>query len=101
MTGVQTCALPIYAADIFYVLKSHPGQKARRLTAPRAAVAVDEQGRILPGGEVPRAVEGLQGCVPAAGDVALPVFLGGANVQQHRAGGSVILQNARVDVGAL
>ena len=56
---------------------------------------------IDPGGDAPRPAEGLERRVDAAGDVAFPVFLGGAHVQQHGAGDGAVFLDALIDIGAL
>ena len=70
-----------HAADIFHVGIAYPLQQTYRLPAPRPAVAVDEQGRILPCGDGLPSAQLLQGPVDAVEDVALPVLLGRAHVQ--------------------
>ena len=88
------------AADIFDIRVSYALQRTDRLSASGPAVTIGEHGGILMVDQAGHLVKGLQRHVFAAGDMALPVFLRRADIQQDRAGRGLIIFYTLTDVGS-
>ena len=88
------------AADIFDVGVSHAPQRAGCLAASGPAVTVDKQGGVLVIYQARHLVKSLERHVFAAGNMALPVLLGCADIQQNGPGSGLIVFHALADVGA-